>query len=249
MSFMANKMAFLKFVFTFLMMFGLIVFGQAQELSEQVEDLYNRSEQVYSTDDLLVNGQIYIPARPRAKGSPYFGGKQFVEGSVQIKGRQFKGVLLKYNLENQRIILRAALESGKYVTILLNSNLIDHFTIDGQYFINAVSFFEDLEVSGFYTLVYEGNFTFLVKYEKTFRAVYDNQTPEGSYTELHSDFFIFEDGKLENITKKKALLNYFPLHKKEIKSFMRKYKIQYKKASVTELNQLMNYCDTISANK
>lgn len=242
-------MAFLKFTFTLLMMFGLIVFGRAQELSQQVEDLYNRSEQVYSTDDLLVNGQIYIPVRPRAMGSPYFGGKQFVEGSVQIKGRQFKEVLLKYNLENQRIILRVAVESGKYVTILLNSNLIDHFTIDGQYFINALSFFKDSEASGFYAHVYQGSFTFLIKYEKSFRAVYDRQTPEGSYTELHADFFIFEDGKFENITKKKALLNYFPLHKKEIKSFMRKYKIHYKKASTTEINQLMSYCDTISSNK
>ena len=238
-----------KFVFTFLILTALLGFGQAQEVVGEVEDLYNRSEQIYSTDDLLVNGQIYIPSRPRAKGSPYFGSKQFIEGSVQIKGRQFKGVLLRYNLEDQRIILRAAVESGKYVTILLNSNLIDHFIINGQRFINADGFLKDSEVSGFYAQVYEGNFTFLIKYEKTFRAVYDNQTPNGSYTEMKSDYFIFDEDNLNMVSKKKALLEYFSPMKKEIKNFMRQQKINYKNASVTELNQLMKYCDSVSTNK
>ena len=238
-----------KFVFTFLMLIGLLGFGQAQEVIGEVEGLYNRSEQIYSTDDLLVNGQIYIPTRPRAKGSPYYGGKQFVEGSVQIRGRQFNGVLLRYNLEDQRIILRAAVESGKYVTILLNSNLIDHFTINGQHFINVDSYFKDTEISGFYTLVYEGSFTFLIKYEKTFRAVYDNQTPNGSYTEMKSDYFIFDENKLVMVTKKKALLYYFSPKKKEIKNFMRQQKINYKNAGITSLNQLMKYCDSVSTNK
>lgn len=238
-----------KFVFTFLMLIGLLGFGQAQEVVGEVEDLYNRSEQIYSTDDLLVNGQIYIPTRPRAKGSPYFGGKQFIEGSVQIKGRQFKGVLLRYNLEDQRIILRAAVESEKYVTILLNSNLIDYFTINGQRFINADDFLKDSEVSGFYAQIYEGSFTFLIKYEKTFRAVYDNQTPNGSYTKMKSEYFIFDENKLVMVSKKKVLLDYFSPKKKEIKNFMRQQKIKYKNASVTELNQLMKYCDLVSTNK
>jgi len=238
-----------KFVFTFLMMFGLIVFGQAQETSVRVENLYSHTEKIYSTDDLLVNGQVYIPARPRAKGSPYFGENQFSNGMVIIKGRQFDGLLLKYNLVDQRLILRAALESGKYITILLNSNLIDNFTINGRRFINAERYFNDLETYGFYAHVYSGNFLFLIKYEKEFKAVYDNEKPHGSYTKMHSEYYIYNDGSLENITKKKALLNYFPLHKKEIKSFMRKFKIRYKKAGVVKLNQLMKHCDTISENK
>ena len=238
-----------KFVFTFLILTALLSFGQAQEVVGEVEDLYNRSEQIYSTDDLLVNGQIYIPSRPRAKSSPYFGGKQFVEGSVQIKGRQFNEVLLRYNLEDQRLILRAAVESGKYVTILLNSNLIDHFTINGQRFINVDGFLKDSGGSGFYVLVYEGNFTFLIKYEKTFRAVYDSQTPNGSYSEIKSEYFIFDEDNLIVVSKKKALLDYFSPNKKEIKNFMRHQKINYKNASVAELNQLMKYCDSVSTNK
>ncbi len=244
-----NEMLLQKFVFTFLILFCLLVFGQAQEVSGEVEELYNHTEQIYSTDDLLVNGQIYIPTRTIAKGSPYFGKNKFSEGSVIIKGRQFNEVLLKYNLEDQRLILRAALESGKYVTIVLNSKLVDAFNIGDQEFINADSYFNNSNFSGFYTLVYEGSFVCLVKYKKTFRAVYDTQTPNGSYTEMKSDYFIFENGRLENITKKKALLNHFPIQKKEIKSFIRKHKIQYKKANIFSLHQLMKYCDSISTGK
>jgi len=231
------------------MMFGLIVSGQAQEQSNEVESLYNHTEQIYSTDDLLVNGQIYMPTRPRAKGSPYFGENQFSSGIVIIKGRQFDDVLLKFNLEDQRLILRAALESGKYVTIMLNPKMLDVFSIGGQEFINADHYFNNTDISGFYTLVYEGDFAFLIKYEKKFRAVYDTQTPNGSYNEMSLEYFVLEEGKLENITKKKAFLNHFSNQKKEIKSFMRKYKIQYKKASIFSLNKLMRYCDSVSRNK
>ena len=242
---MINKIFAFKLVFTFLMTFGLMVFAQAQE----VEKLYKQTEQIYSTDDLLVNGQIYIPTRPRAKGSPYFGEKEFVKGSVQIKGREFKDVLLRYNLEDQRLILRVAIESGKIITIVLNSKLIDYFIIGGQRFIYVDSFLDDVEVSGFYVLVYKGSFAFLIKYEKSFRAVYDIQTPNGSYTDMKSDYFIFDGNKLIGVSKKKMLLNYFLPQKKEINSFMRKQKIQYKKASMISLNHLMKYCDSISTNK
>jgi len=240
---MVKKTASCKFVFTLLLAFGLFVFWQAQKFSDKVEDLYNRTEQIYCTDDLLVNGQIYVASRSRAKGSPFFGEKRFEKGSVNIKGREFNGVLLKYDLEAQRLILRATVENEKYVTIVLNSRLIDAFRIGGQQFVNAEHYLND---AGFYAQVYEGRFTFLIKFKKSFRAVYDTQTPNGSYTGLKSDYFIFNDGNLENLTNKKALLNYFSPVKNEVKSFMRKNKISYKKASMAELNQLMKYCDSIS---
>lgn len=246
---MLHKLTFQKFVFTCLIMFGLIVSGQAQEHSNEVDELYNHTEQIYSTDDLLVNGQIYIPTRRGAMGSPYFGENQFSNGIVIIKGRQFDDVLLKFNLEDQRLILRAALESGKYVTIVLNPKMLDAFSIGGHEFINANHYFNSSDFSGFYTLVYEGNFAFLIKYEKEFRPIYDTQTPNGSYNEMSLEYFVLEEGKLENITKKKALLSYFSIQKKEIKSFMREYKIQYKKASIFSLNKLMRYCDSVSRNK
>jgi len=231
-----------------LLMSGVLAFGQSQQ-QDAVKNLYRQTEKIYSTDDLLVNGQLYIPTRPRAKGSPYYGEKQFVEGSVQIKGRQFENVLLMYNLENQRLILRAAVETGKYVTILLNSDLIDYFIIDGLHFINAGKYVNGDESAGFYAAVYHGHFDFLIKFEKEFRAVYDNQTPNGSYTGMKSDYYLFDGDNLVNVSKKKALLEYFLTEKKEIKSFMRKQKIAYKKASVPALNQLMKYCDTVSTNK
>jgi hypothetical protein len=235
-----------RFVLIFLMLFGLFAFGWAQDSSKKVEDLHQYTEQIYSTDDLLVNGQIYIPARPRAKGSPYFGEKPFVEGSVQIKGRQYEGVLLMYNLVDQRLVLRTALQSGQYVTILLNSNLVDEFTINGQRFINIENYADAPGEAGFFAFVYEGGFVFLIAYKKEFRAVYDSQTPNGSYTKMKTGYFILEDGKLEDVTKKKALLKYFLPVKKEVNAYMRKHKIHYKKSSVAALHQLMKYCDSVS---
>lgn len=240
---------FHKQILSLLLLFFFCEFVSAQETVDKVNDLVEHTEQIYSTDDLLVNGQIYSPGRSLAKGSPYFGENEFSTGKVIIRGRKFDGVLLKYNLVDQRLLLRAAIESGRYVTILLNTNLVDAFTLGDQSFINAENYFQNSDVTGFYTLVYEGRFACLVNYEKTFRAVYDTQTPNGSYTDAHIEFFLLDEGMLVNITKKKALLKHFPIVKNEIKSFMRKYKINYKKASLLSLNQIMKYCDSISETK
>lgn len=238
-----------KLVFTLLLAVFLLEYLPAQETADKIADLVNHTEQIYSTDDLLVNGQIYSPERSLAKGSPYFGENEFSTGKVTIRGRKFDGVLLKYNLVDQRLLLRAAVESGRYVTILLNNNLVDAFTLDDQSFINTENYFQNTDVAGFFKLVYEGRFACLVNYEKTFRAVYDTQTPNGSFTEARSEYFLLDEGKLVNITKKKALLKHFPLGKTEIKSFIRKHKINYKKASLLSLNQIMKYCDSISETK
>ena len=246
---MKKKRFFHQLVFIFLMMFGQLVYGQVQGAADEVENLYTHTEQVYSTDDLLVNGQIYIPLHPKAKGDPYFGENRFTEGSVSIKGRQYSGLLLKYNIENQRLILLTTVESGKYVSLLLNSNLVDAFAIGGLHFVHVGNFVQNLEPSGYFAEVYAGNFLFLIKYEKKFKAVYNNQERNGSYTKMQTSYFVFEDGEFRNITKKKALLNYFSLHKKEINTFMRKHKIRYKKAGVEALNQLMKYCDSVSTNR
>lgn len=240
---------FHKLIFTLLLMVFLLELLTAQETADKVADLVEHTEQVYSTDDLLVNGQIYRSERSLAKGSPYFGENEFSTGMAIIKGRKFDGVLLKYNLVDQRLLLRAPVESGRYVTILLNTNLVDAFTIDDQSFINADNYFQKADISGFYTLIYKGSFACLVDYKKTFRAVYDTQTPNGSFTEARAEYFLLDGEELINISKKKALLKHFPIIKNEIKSFMRKHKINYKKASLLSLNKIMKYCDSISETK
>lgn len=216
-----------------------------RQTHQKVEKLHKEAARIYSTDDLLVNGQVYTPTKSLSKGSPYYGENQFVAGKIIVRGRAFTNQLLKYNLQDQRLILRAPLESGKYVTIQLNPDMVDEFWIDHQRFINMHNYYGTSK-SSFYALVYSGRFDFLVQYKKTFQAVYNQQTPHGSFSNTFANYFIFTDGKLVDLPTRKALFNYFAGHKKEIKQFMRKHKIRYKKAHSDALYQLMNYCDSIS---
>ncbi len=225
----------------------LVVLAPAQEKTvDPLNDLYRQTEQIYSTDDLLVNGQFYVPEKPRAQGSPYFGNKGFQEAALSIKGRLFEKVKIKYDLANQRLILQTTLESGQYVPVMLNNELVDSFHLAGTHFINARHY--DASVSGFYALVYEGRFSFLIRYEKSFRAVYDNQTPNGSYTDSKANYFLYRDGKLTALNGKKNLLKYFSPVKSLVKTYLRKNRIKYQKADTRTLNQLMKYCDSISTN-
>lgn len=234
-------------VIAFVFLFGTPSISLAQSTKNVVEKLYNSTEQLYSTDDLLVNGQAYVYSRKGIKGDPFFKENKFVEGFLDVRGRTFEGEYLKYDLENQRVILRTALQSGKFVTILLNPDMIDSFSIYGRKFINASHFFSQKDLNGFYIQVYHKSFSFLIQYEKMFREIYNQRSPNGRYSELQTHYFLLKGDKIENVTKKSALLNNFPTHNKEIKNFMRRNKIKYRKADRKSLHKLMKYCDSISA--
>jgi len=215
----------------------------AQNATEQLRQL---TSEIYGTDDILVNGTTYRSLHPIASGNPFYVSSVFVEGQLNLKGRSFQNVLLKYDIEQQKLILKHFVGPAKFELIALNNNYIKSFSLHDRYFVNIESIVKNNETKGFYELIYQGDFLFVREYKKVFVSTFSDKYPYGKYSDTKTTNFLFLKGEKFKIAKKKDLYNLYPQHKVLIKKFMKEHKIKLRKSNNKKLNILMQYCDEIS---
>lgn len=207
-----------------------------------VQDLKEFSEKKYGPDDILINGSSYLLSHPSANGNPFLIENKFTPSTINLKGRQFNNILLKYDIEQQTIILKVDnLYSSKIIT--LRDNYIKDFYLYNKHFINLKEKGISDNNIQFLELVYEGDFIFGNFYSKSFLSVYSNKYPYGKYTETKVSNFLFINNKKVSINNKRDLFSVFPEHKHDIKKFLKKNKIKFRKATNSDFYKIMQYCD------
>jgi hypothetical protein len=249
---MNSFIRFLKQDILFISLLTFLYVGtKAQEMhvldSIKLEMLKKYTEQVYGTDDKIVNGKVYLPAHFNAKGNPYFLTDNWTESTLFIDGGKYDGQETLYNIDIEKLILKTTLKSKEEVLLVLNTDFIEAFYFGDHHFVNGEKHFPGNKFSGFVEQVYEGNFKVLIRHQKNFVSQYTANTPNGFYSGTKSQVFIYDKGELKKLPAKKAILDYFPDNKREINKFLRKNRIKYKKATANQLNELFTYCDDISS--
>ena len=215
--------------------------------STELAKLKGYTEQLYGTDDRVVNGKAYLPMHFNAKGDPYFLTDNWTKSTLVINGEEYNGQEILYNIDIEKPILKTTLKSKEEVLMVLNTDFIEAFYFGEHYFLNGGKYFPDARFKGFEEQVYNGDFKVVIRYQKSFVSQYTANTPHGFYSGTKSMVYIFDKGELKKLPTKKAMLDYFSDDKKGIKKFLRKNKIKYKKATANQLKQLFTYCDDISS--
>ena len=215
--------------------------------SDALTILSEYSGDLYGTNDFVVNGRSYIPDHYNAKGDPYLFSDKWVESTIVIEGKKYGNQEILYNIDTEKLILKSSQKINEEVLLVLNTEFVDAFYFGEHYFVNGYKNFPDRIFPGFVEQVYSGNFVIVIRYQKSFISNYTANAPNGFYSGTKSAIYISEEGTLKKLPTKKALLDYFLDQKKEIKKFIRKNNIKYKKANAIQLNKLFSYCDTISS--
>jgi hypothetical protein len=216
----------------------------AQESRVFLEDskgLIAYTEERYGADDLLMNGPIYVPLHSLAIGHPYFEVYDWIQSTVYVKGHRFDQVKLKYDIELDEFVLFILDKQERKNYLLLNRHYVDSVIMKKYVFANAGVIEGIPEKFGYIEQVYDRQFYFFVTHHKDFKKEYSESKPHGEYSEQTSTRYILEKGRLTKVNSKKALLSYFEPHKRELKSYLRKNKIKYKKANSGQLYHLMMY--------
>lgn len=233
--------SFIKLPFLILLIVLAITGKIIAQKSNDIDDLKNKTKLIYGSDDKLINGPIFLPEHYNALGSPFYLVDQWTKDPLYINGKEYHSEEIKYNIAKDRLVLNAKLNSDDRVMILLNNPVVDSFYIKDHLFVNASYVFERDTNLGFYELVYKNGFSFLIKHKKEFLNDYSESMPHGKYTNDITSYYIHSDDVLSEIPGKGALLKYFRPYKKEIKKFINSHKIRFKKATSSELFDLMNY--------
>jgi hypothetical protein len=198
-------------------------------------------EKIYGADDLLINGVIFFPRSPLIEGHPYFQSDEWLPGEIFIRGRSFKNMEIKYNLEIDHLILNAFFQGGANVKIVLNTTVIDSFYIGDHFFMNRVRLLPGESATTFYEVVYCGDFLLLSKYAKEYIPKYSVSHPYGNYSKQYTTHYILKQGALTAINSKRSLLTFFEPYKEEIKRFMKKNHLRFKKSDGKQMKQLMTF--------
>ncbi len=209
-------------------------------------------ENYYGENDLLINGNIYIPTNPKISGHQFYLNNEYLRGKVFIKGQTFDNLLLKYDIVHDDIILLHKNKTGSRIEIILSNKLIDSFYLSAknsnfyyEHFINTNLIRNNDFSNKYLKSINIGKIKFLIGYKKKYFATYTDVNPSGLFSKSTKTIYMLKDKTLYKIKNKKNLISFFKEHKTEIKHFFKKNKIKFKKINDSQLLQLSKYINNL----
>ncbi len=218
-------------------------FGQ-KSVEQKLEKLKSITDQAYGLDDVLINGEVYRPILANTDKHPYFSSNSWHLGNIKIHGKQYKDLILKYNLDLDKVIIRSVLPSGTFMQTVLHTRFIDEFSIENHRFIRASKLSVDLNLKGFVEIVTLENPGFFIKHKKAFREtkeLFESGTKAAFY-ERKPQYFLVHNGQSHKLSNRKAFIKYFEHNEGELRQYFKRNDIDYNKANIAELKLLIDYC-------
>ncbi|MCD6091813.1 MAG: hypothetical protein J7J72_09960 [Bacteroidales bacterium] len=213
-----------------------------QELITEGKDILALSNSIYRSDDRLLNGKYYVPRHYFAEGHPYFLSNEWVGATLFIKGIQYNHVPLKYNIEDDNLIIKSIYENRISKDILMHNSFVDSLIIGKKLFHNTSNQQEENAI-GFAELVYRGKNAAYLKHTVEFKDELSDRLKFGKYLPAKRYLYLFDGTSFFLIQKKKDLIGYFPNYEKEIKLYLRKKSIRLRKASTEQIVNLIQFCE------
>ncbi len=223
-----------------------VVFCQQQDKNIQINSLISHVEEIYETDNRLVNGETYFEKSGLIKGHPYIESDKWTIGTLYIAATSFDSVVLKFNIEIGQLILNYRFRDDQFTKIVLNESLIDSFRIHQKTFVHSRHFDTQKAFAQYYEPIYRNKLVFIKTFKKEHINKYANSAPDGYFSDTDINYYLGVNGRFYKTDRRKALLGVFPENRKSIKKYFRKNKIKLQKANNQELYKLIRYCEKIS---
>lgn len=239
----------LKKHFVFLISLIVSQYGMTQQkiatsglnLDENVIAWYDQTIGIENTS--LQIGILNNSERVASRSHPYFQKTIWIEGSLIYRGQMFENISLLYDIHKDQLMVK---NSGdmRYATqpVQLIKNQVTSFTAYGSYFEMIPDKIELFENDFFEILHRSDSMALLAKRLKTVEIETD-----GVAAYIASDkYYVQYQNEYKRIYRKYSVIQMFPEHKKEIRTFIRKNNLQILKPnSENHLTMLIAYCDEL----
>lgn len=195
--------------------------------------------------DNLVQGQLYSPNYFPITGTPFLT-EDWTAETVYILENEYQDLPVWYDLYADDLILLNQQDKRLHF-IRLNQEHIRSFSQGSRRFINLdYSAFRGLELlPGFYELFFEGEASLLVK--RAVEVLEENETLQ-QYFERQDRWYFIKDGQVFQIRNKRSLLSVLDkTTRKQIKAFLKKQKIRFRRIAEGEWRELMTYLNGLQA--
>ncbi|HEY6976856.1 MAG TPA: hypothetical protein VH396_11250 [Chitinophagaceae bacterium] len=194
----------------------------------------------------LYNGSEYAGYPFRlTEGHQFFETNELVNGSIVYDGVLYENVPMQIDLITEHVIIKCF--GGAYLMQLINEKISSFKLLDHTFIrITKDSANSNVISTGFYDRLYTGNLTVLKKEQKKIQENVSIITGiTGSVTERNF-YYLEKAAKFYNMKNKNSLLEVLHDKKKEIKQFIRKNKLKFKRDPDNVLIQIARYYDTLN---
>lgn len=212
---------------------------------KEITDLYNLAESSYPINDEYINGFIYPVPKIRILGDPYFNGLDWSSGTLFINGKTYPGIFMRYDIIIDELIIKVKNELGVERLIAINKSQVDSFKIASSLFVNSENLFPNENQNTYFEKIYQGRLSLYRKFQKTFIEMYNSSSPEGKFSSQKSNSYIFFNQKLTEVNNTKSFFSCFDkVEHDKIRKFLKSNKINYKKMTVPQMIDLMDFCNS-----
>jgi hypothetical protein len=197
----------------------------------------------YGFDQVLVNGVLYDEQYLNKIGHQFFLENRLYKGILVYRGKEYKGIEMKYDIYNQNLILFLQYNNS-IVRIVPSNDFISAFSI-GDIIFSKYNFQGEPR---FYQVVFDGDKIKCLYYWSKEKYEYVNNSKYISYLFVYREkkkFLILKD-KFLAYKNNRSFMEIFP---DEIRSRVKKYlsdnHIKVAKSSDEIIYGLFTYCDTL----
>jgi hypothetical protein len=202
-------------------------------------ELKENFDHLNGPDYNLLNGRQYDLLNS-GKSHPFFNTDRYRPGSLLLNGETYDSITINYDIFDQQLTLQYPGNSGQDLKVVLNREMIDHFQIDGLTF-RLMSFPET--GSSFFQVLSSSDMSCFLLWKKTLSRSTASGNTSYKYSKQSREVYLQREGRLYVVRSRSSFTSiYDEAYRKEIKEFLRREKIRFRKASNEKLGELMNFC-------
>jgi hypothetical protein len=190
-------------------------------------------EWAYGQDQELVNGLQYYNRHPRSLGHPYLLEGWVHQGSVNLRGKHYTGLWLKYDIHAQQVELEYQTVNGADNQVILVNDRVQNFTIEHYYF-------ERLKLeegpAKFYQVLGGERMIWYIHWNKKLVPVSGDSRFIEEFTSPKRSYLLELDGAIHPFNSKKDFIQLFPKSiQKDLKKLIKSNHIQIRSSSTEQL--------------
>lgn len=185
-----------------------------------LDSLYRNAS---GTDTRFINGAVYQDAYPGATGHPYFLSPHWIAGSLTMMGRNYVSINLKYDLYKDQLLYNHFHVTGPY-TLVLNSDRIDGFIIDGHTFLKITGSAQpgNLPATGYCEVLSEGKASLYLRWIKRYSGAVKGSG--GTFSQF-LEMYVLNDGRSYRVRNRPTLLKALADREPQVKAYLRENRI------------------------
>ena len=213
--------------------------------SNEISELYNWAENSYPINDEYINGFIYPVPKIRILGDPYFNSMDWSTGILFINGKTYSNIFMKYDIIIDELILKVKTELNVERLIAINKSQVDSFKIGSSLFVNSGNLFPNENRNTYFEKIYKGRLSLYRQFQKTFIEMYNSSSPEGKFSTQKSYIYLYSNQNFTSVNNTKSFFAFFDKTEHDkIRKFLKSKNISYKKMTVPQMIDLMDFCNS-----